>query len=46
MAPAEPPVARPPYAYALGGRYYQDQPAGGPDWGLRFAIILLFRKKQ
>jgi hypothetical protein len=44
VAPAGPRVARPTYAFAVGGRYYQDKPAGGPDWGLHFAIILLFLK--
>ena len=26
----------------VGGRYYADAPHGGPDWGLRAAITLLF----
>jgi len=29
----------------LGYRYYVDGPTGGPDWGLRFAVTLLFPKK-
>jgi hypothetical protein len=28
--------------FQIGGRYYADSPAGGPDWGLRFTITLLF----
>ena len=29
----------------LGGvRYYAEKPANGPDWGLRFAVVLLFPK--
>lgn len=34
-----------PVALTVGGRYYADKPDGGPTWGLRFAIILLFPKK-
>jgi hypothetical protein len=34
-----------PVAFAVGGRYYADKPAGGPEWGLRFAVILLYPKK-
>lgn len=33
-----------PIALTLGGRYYADKPDGGPDWGLRFAVIFLFPK--
>jgi len=29
----------------LGGRYYAEKPAGGPDWGLRLFITMLFPKK-
>jgi hypothetical protein len=28
----------------VGMRYYADKPAGGPDWGLRFATTFLFPK--
>lgn len=31
-------------SFQLGGRYYADAPAGGPDWGLRFNVTLLFPK--
>jgi len=31
-----------PIALTAGARYYTDKPDGGPDWGLRFAIIFLF----
>jgi len=31
-----------PVAFQLGARYYAEKPVGGPDWGLRFAITLLF----
>jgi hypothetical protein len=30
----------------LGYRYYVDGPNGGPEWGLRFAVTLLFPKKN
>ena len=33
-----------PMQFSLGYRYYADKPDGGPDWGLRFAVILLFPK--
>ena len=33
-----------PVAFSLGGRYYAERPAEGPDWGLRFAVIFLFPK--
>jgi hypothetical protein len=31
-----------PISFALGYRKYVDRPQGGPDWGLRFTITLLF----
>lgn len=39
-------IGKQPVAFTLGGRYYVDKPDGGPDWGLRFAVILLFPKKS
>lgn len=33
-----------PIQLQLGGRVYADRPDGGPDWGLRFAVIFLFPK--
>jgi hypothetical protein len=33
-----------PVQFTLGGRYYPEKPEGGPDWGLRFAVTLLFPK--
>jgi hypothetical protein len=33
-----------PIAFQLGVRYYAEKPEGGPDWGLRFAMTLLFPK--
>ena len=37
-------IGKQPVALTLGGRYYADTPDGGPDWGLRFAVIFLFPK--
>jgi hypothetical protein len=31
-----------PIQFTVGGRYYADAPGGGPDWGLRFVVTLLF----
>ena len=33
-----------PITLTVGARYYADKPDGGPDWGLRFAVIFLFPK--
>ena len=33
-----------PVAFQLGARYYAEKPAGGPAWGLRFVMTLLFPK--
>ena len=35
-----------PLSVQLGYRYYAEGPKGGPDWGLRFAVTLLFPKKH
>jgi hypothetical protein len=32
-------------SFAFCGRGYLESPAGGPDWGVRFAVTLLFPKK-
>lgn len=37
-------VGKQPISLALGFKYYADAPSGGPDWGLRFAVTLLFPK--
>ncbi len=29
-------------SFAGGARYYMESPQGGPDWGLRFVVTLLF----
>lgn len=33
-----------PMQFQVGGRYYAEKPDGGPDWGLRFTVTLLFPK--
>lgn len=33
-----------PVSFQLGGRYYAEKPRGGPDWGLRFTVALVFPK--
>jgi len=33
-----------PMSFALGYRKYVEAPAGGPDWGLRFTMSLMFPK--
>jgi hypothetical protein len=33
-----------PVQFQLGVKYYAERPIGGPDWGLRFAVTLLFPK--
>jgi len=37
-------VGKQPIQLSLGGRYYAEKAANGPDWGLRFAITFLFPK--
>lgn len=34
-----------PMQLTVGGRYYAESPEGGPEWGLRAALTLLFPKK-
>jgi len=34
-----------PVSFLLGVREYAESPSGGPDWGLRFQVTLLFPKK-
>jgi len=31
-------------SYAVGARYYVESPAGGPDWGVRLVVTLLYPK--
>jgi hypothetical protein len=39
-------IGKQPIAFQLGYRYYAERPSGGPDWGLRFTVTLLFPKKS
>lgn len=34
-------IGKLPVQFQVGGRWYADAPAGGPDWGLRFAVTFL-----
>jgi hypothetical protein len=34
-----------PVQIGITGRYYLEKPAGGPDWGVRLNVTLLFPKK-
>jgi hypothetical protein len=33
-----------PVQFQVGGRYYAEKPANGPEWGLRFTVTFLFPK--
>lgn len=37
-------IAGQPLSLALGAKYYAEKPEGGPDWGMRFTVSLLFPK--
>ena len=37
-------LSKQPVQFQLGGRYYPENIIGGTDWGLRFAVTLLFPK--
>jgi hypothetical protein len=37
-------IGRQPLSFNLGGRYYPERPDNGPDWGIRFVLVLLFPK--
>jgi hypothetical protein len=37
-------IGKQPIAFQVGYRYYAEEPDGGPDWGLRFAITFRFPK--
>lgn len=37
-------IGKQPVAFQVGYRYYAEAPAGGPEWGLRFTVSLLFPK--
>ena len=35
-------IGKMPVSFQFGGRYYAEKPSGGPDWGLRFTVTLVF----
>ena len=35
-------IGKLPISIQIGGRYYAEAPSGGPDWGLRLNLTLLF----
>src|SRR5436190_8649362 len=35
-------IGRQPISIQIGGKYYADSPPYGPDWGVRFALTLLY----
>jgi hypothetical protein len=37
-------IGKLPVSFQVGGRYYADKPAHGPNWGLRFTITPVFPK--
>jgi hypothetical protein len=38
-------IGKQPVQFGIGARYYVEKPEGGPDWGIRFVVTLLFPKK-
>jgi hypothetical protein len=34
-----------PIQFQLGPKWYAEGPTGAPDWGIRFAVTLLFPKR-
>ncbi len=34
------------FSVTVGGRYWAESPAGGPDWGLRLALTLIFEENK
>ena len=37
-------IGKQPVSFQLGGRYFAERPAGGPDWGIVFTVTLVFPK--
>lgn len=35
-------LGKQPVSFGVGGRYYLESPRGGPDWGIRASMVLLF----
>lgn len=38
-------IGEQPISFQIGGKYHAEAPEGGPDWGIRSTITLLFPKK-
>ena len=39
-------VGKQVFSVTVGGRYWAESPAGGPDWGLRLALTLIFEENK
>ena len=39
-------VGKQVFSITVGGRYWAESPAGGPDWGLRLALTLIFEENK
>lgn len=39
------PIGKQPVSFQIGARYYAEAPEGGPKWGIRAGITLLFPQK-
>jgi hypothetical protein len=37
-------IGNQPMQAFVGGRYYLEGPNGGPEWGIRFGLVMLFPK--
>ncbi len=37
-------IGKAPVQFQVGAKYYAEAPGGAPDWGVRFAVTLLFPK--
>lgn len=37
-------LGKQPIQFGIGARYYVEKPTGGPDWGIRLVLTLLFPK--
>lgn len=38
-------IGEQPISFQIGGKYYAEAPEGGPEWGIRSTVTLLFPKK-
>ena len=35
-------IGKQPVSFQIGAKYYAESPSNGPDWGIRFAVTLLY----